>query len=94
MDMKNPETFCKVAETENLPRAGETVSRPQPTVSGHIASLEQTAGLRPLDLLGIQQVIVQRQKVLERDFFAVVAARRNLSPPARRFREFLHTQRS
>lgn len=50
--MKHLETFCKVAETGSFSRAGEAIYLTQPTVSGHIASLEQTVGLRLFDRLG------------------------------------------
>jgi DNA-binding transcriptional LysR family regulator len=52
MDMKHLETFCKVAEVGSFSRAGEALYLTQPTVSGHIASLEQMAGLRLFDRLG------------------------------------------
>ncbi|MCJ7662861.1 MAG: selenium metabolism-associated LysR family transcriptional regulator [Desulfobacterales bacterium] len=50
--MKQLETFCKAAETGSFSRAGEAIYLTQPTVSGHIASLEQTVGLRLFDRLG------------------------------------------
>jgi DNA-binding transcriptional LysR family regulator len=75
-------------------RLWEAVYLSQPTVSAHIAALEQAVGTRPFDRLGIKQVFAQGQGARARDLFADVAARRNLSPPVRRFREFLHTQRS
>jgi DNA-binding transcriptional LysR family regulator len=52
MDMKHLETFCKVAEIGSFSRAGEAIYLTQPTVSGHIASLEQEVGLRLFDRLG------------------------------------------
>jgi DNA-binding transcriptional LysR family regulator len=52
MDMKHLETFCKVAEMGSFSRAGEAIYLTQPTVSGHIASLEQTVGLKLFDRLG------------------------------------------
>jgi DNA-binding transcriptional LysR family regulator len=52
MDMKHLETFCKVAETESFSRAGEAIYLTQPTVSGHIASLERQMGLKLFDRLG------------------------------------------
>jgi DNA-binding transcriptional LysR family regulator len=42
----------------------------------------------------IQEVRVRGEKTLERDFFAVVPKGRDLSPPARRFLEFLLMRRS
>ncbi len=50
--MKHLETFCKVAEIGSFSRAGEAIYLTQPTVSGHIASLEQEVGLRLFDRLG------------------------------------------
>jgi len=50
--MKHLETFCKVAETGSFSRAGEAIYLTQPTVSGHIASLEQQMGLKLFDRLG------------------------------------------
>jgi DNA-binding transcriptional LysR family regulator len=52
MDMKHLETFCKVAEVGSFSRAGEALYLTQPTVSGHIASLEQQVGLKLFDRLG------------------------------------------
>jgi DNA-binding transcriptional LysR family regulator len=52
MDMKHLETFCKVAELESFSRAAETLYLTQPTVSGHIALLEQTVGIKLFDRLG------------------------------------------
>ncbi|MCJ7662868.1 MAG: LysR family transcriptional regulator, partial [Desulfobacterales bacterium] len=50
--MKHLETFCKVAEMGSFSRAWEAIYLTQPTVSGHIASLEQTVGLKLFDRLG------------------------------------------
>jgi DNA-binding transcriptional LysR family regulator len=52
MDLRQLETFCKVADLGGFSRAGEAVYLTQPTVSGHIASLERTLGLKLFDRLG------------------------------------------
>ena len=66
MDMKHLETFCKVAELESFSRAGEAVYLTQPTVSGHIASLEQTMGLKLFDRLGRRVALTTGGKILYR----------------------------
>lgn len=64
--MKHLETFCKVAELESFSRAGEAVYLTQPTVSGHIASLEQTMGLKLFDRLGRRVALTTGGKILYR----------------------------
>ena len=64
--MKHLETFCKVAELESFSRAGEAVYLTQPTVSGHIASLEQAVGLKLFDRLGRRVALTTGGRVLYR----------------------------
>lgn len=52
MDLRQLETFCKVAELGSFSRAAEAVYLTQPTVSGHIASLERNLGIKLFDRLG------------------------------------------
>ncbi|OGP93228.1 MAG: hypothetical protein A2Z19_05820 [Deltaproteobacteria bacterium RBG_16_54_18] len=66
MDMKHLETFCKVAELESFSRAGETLYLTQPTVSGHIALLEQTVGIKLFDRLGRGVALTNGGQVLYR----------------------------
>jgi DNA-binding transcriptional LysR family regulator len=66
MDMKHLETFCKVAELGSFSRAGEAVYLTQPTVSGHIASLEQGVGLRLFDRLGRRVALTNGGRVFYR----------------------------
>jgi DNA-binding transcriptional LysR family regulator len=66
MDMKHLETFCKVAETGSFSRAGEAIYLTQPTVSGHIAALEQTVGLRLFDRLGRGVALTNEGQILYR----------------------------
>jgi DNA-binding transcriptional LysR family regulator len=66
MDMKHLETFCKVAELESFSRAGEAVYLTQPTVSGHIASLEQSVGLRLFDRLGRRVALTSGGRIFYR----------------------------
>lgn len=64
--MKHLETFCKVAELESFSRAGEAVYLTQPTVSGHIASLEQSVGLKLFDRLGRRVALTNGGKIFYR----------------------------
>jgi DNA-binding transcriptional LysR family regulator len=66
MDMKHLETFCKVAELESFSRAGETLYLTQPTVSGHIALLEQAVGIKLFDRLGRGVALTNGGQVLYR----------------------------
>jgi DNA-binding transcriptional LysR family regulator len=66
MDMKHLETFCKVAELKSFSRAGEAVYLTQPTVSGHIASLEQSVGLKLFDRLGRRVALTNGGKIFYR----------------------------
>ena len=52
MDMRRLEVFCKLMETRSFSRAAEEVSLRQPTVSGHIKSLEDLIGVRLFDRRG------------------------------------------
>lgn len=64
--MKHLETFCKVAERGSFSRAGEAVYLTQPTVSGHIASLEQQMGLRLFDRLGRRVALTNGGRIFYR----------------------------
>jgi DNA-binding transcriptional LysR family regulator len=66
MDMKQLETFCKVAELESFSRAGEAVYLTQPTVSGHIAALEQSIGLKLFDRLGRRVALTNGGRIFYR----------------------------
>ena len=75
MDMKHLETFCKVAELESFSRAGETLYLTQPTISGHISSLEQTVGLKLFDRLGRRVALTNGGQVLYRHAKAILKLR-------------------
>lgn len=52
MDLKTLEVFCRIVELRSFTRAAEAVSLTQPTVSGHIKTLEAELGLPLLDRAG------------------------------------------
>lgn len=49
MDIRALEVFCKICELGSFSRAAEAVLLTQPTVSGHIKTLEEAVGLRLFD---------------------------------------------
>jgi len=52
MDFRRLEAFCKVYELKSFSRAGDSLFLSQPTISAHVASLEQDLGVRLFDRLG------------------------------------------
>jgi DNA-binding transcriptional LysR family regulator len=49
IDFRHLETFCRVAHLKSFSRAADDLFLTQPTVSGHILSLEQSLSLRLFD---------------------------------------------
>jgi DNA-binding transcriptional LysR family regulator len=49
IDFRHLETFCRIAELKSFSKAADDLFLTQPTVSGHILSLEQTLSLRLFD---------------------------------------------
>ena len=64
MEIKQLETFCKVAELGSFSRAADAVHLAQPTVSAQVASLERGLGTRLFDRLGRQVNLTPAGKVL------------------------------
>jgi DNA-binding transcriptional LysR family regulator len=66
MDLRRLETFCKVAELESFSRAAEAIYLTQPTVSGHITTLERDMGLKLFDRLGRKAALTDAGRILYR----------------------------
>ena len=49
IDFRHLETFCRVADLKSFSKAADDLFLTQPTVSGHILSLEQSLSLRLFD---------------------------------------------
>ena len=49
MDIRRLEVFCKLMETRSFSKTGQELNLTQPTISGHIKTLEQQIGLRLFD---------------------------------------------
>jgi DNA-binding transcriptional LysR family regulator len=52
VDFRHLETFCRIAERKSFSKAADDLFLTQPTVSGHILSLEQSLSLRLFDRTG------------------------------------------
>ncbi len=52
IDFRHLETFCRVAELKSFSKAADDLFLTQPTISGHILSLEQSLSLRLFDRTG------------------------------------------
>lgn len=52
MDVRKLEAFCKVYELQNFSKAGEEMFLSQPTISSHVANLEEELGVRLFDRMG------------------------------------------
>jgi DNA-binding transcriptional LysR family regulator len=66
MDLHRLEVFCRIVELKSFTRAAETVHLSQPTVSEHIRTLEETAGVKLLDRLGREVIPTQAGQILYR----------------------------
>lgn len=54
MDLRRLEVFCKIMALRSFSRTAEELGLTQPTVSGHIKTLEEEIGLRLFDRFGRQ----------------------------------------
>lgn len=52
MDIRKLEAFCKVYELRSFSKAGEIMYLSQPTISSHVANLEDELGVKLFDRLG------------------------------------------
>ena len=64
MDLRELQAFCKIVERKSFSRAAEAMLLSQPTVSGHIKTLEDALGLRLFDRSGKQVTPTQAGDLL------------------------------
>ena len=64
MDLHALEVFCKIVELKSFSRAAEAVLLTQPTVSGHMKTLETKLGLRLFDRAGKSVTPTQAGEIL------------------------------
>jgi DNA-binding transcriptional LysR family regulator len=75
MDIRKLEAFCKVYELQSFSRAGEAMFLSQPTISSHVANLEEELGVKLFDRLGRKIMPTQAGDVL---YESMVTIFRNL----------------
>ncbi len=64
MDIRKLEAFCKVYELQSFSKAGEAMFLSQPTISSHVANLEDELGVKLFDRLGRKVLPTQAGDVL------------------------------
>lgn len=71
MDVRKLEAFCKVYELQSFSKAGEVMFLSQPTISSHVANLEDELGVKLFDRLGRTIMPTQAGDVLYRSAVGV-----------------------
>jgi DNA-binding transcriptional LysR family regulator len=71
MDVRKLQAFCKVYELQNFSKAGEIMFLSQPTISSHVANLEEELGVRLFDRMGRKVMPTQAGHVLYRSAISV-----------------------
>jgi DNA-binding transcriptional LysR family regulator len=66
MDFRKLEAFCKVYELKSFSKAGLELQLSQPTISAHVANLEEELGVPLFDRLGRTVLATQAGEVLYR----------------------------
>lgn len=78
IDFRHLETFCRVADLKNFSRAADDLLLTQPTVSGHILSLEKSLSLRLFDRTGRETRLTKAGEVFLRYASKLLTIRKDL----------------
>jgi DNA-binding transcriptional LysR family regulator len=78
IEFRHLETFCRVADLKSFSKAADDLFLTQPTVSGHILSLEQSLSLRLLDRAGREVRLTKSGKVFREYASKLLSLRRNM----------------
>jgi DNA-binding transcriptional LysR family regulator len=76
VDFRHLESFCRVADLRSFSKAADDLFLTQPTVSGHILSLEQSLGLRLLDRTGREARLTKGGQIFYHYASKILASRR------------------
>jgi DNA-binding transcriptional LysR family regulator len=76
VDFRHLESFCRVADLRSFSKAADDLFLTQPTVSGHILSLEQSLGLRLLDRTGREARLTKGGQIFYHYASKILAFRR------------------
>jgi DNA-binding transcriptional LysR family regulator len=78
IDFRHLETFCRVAELKSFSKAADDLFLTQPTVSGHILSLERSLSLRLFDRTGREVRLTKAGEVFLRYASKIISSRKDL----------------
>jgi DNA-binding transcriptional LysR family regulator len=78
IDFRHLETFCRVADLKSFSRAADDLFLTQPTVSGHILSLEKSLSLRLFDRTGREVCLTKAGELFLRYASKILTARKDL----------------
>jgi DNA-binding transcriptional LysR family regulator len=78
IDFRHLETFCRVADLKSFSRAADDLLLTQPTVSGHILSLEKSLSLRLFDRTGREARLTKAGEVFLRYASKLLTIRKDL----------------
>jgi DNA-binding transcriptional LysR family regulator len=78
IDFRHLETFCRVAELKSFSKAAGDLFLTQPTISGHILSLERSLSLRLFDRTGREVRLTKAGEVFLRYASKIISSRKDL----------------
>jgi DNA-binding transcriptional LysR family regulator len=78
IDFRHLETFCRIADLKSFSKAADDLFLTQPTVSGHILSLEQSLSLRLFDRMGKEVRLTKAGQVFLRYASKMLTLRKDL----------------
>ena len=78
IDFRHLETFCRVAALKSFSRAADDLFLTQPTVSGHILSLERSLSLRLFDRTGREVRLTKAGEMFLRYASKILTVRKDL----------------
>ena len=78
IDFRHLETFCRVAELRSFSKTASDLFLTQPTVSGHILSLERSLSLRLFDRTGREVRLTKAGEVFLRYASKIISSRKDL----------------
>jgi len=78
IDFRHLETFCRVADLKSFSKAADDLFLAQPTISGHILSLEHSLSLRLFDRTGREVRLTKAGEVFLRYASKILSSRKDL----------------
>ncbi len=78
IDFRHLETFCRVASLKSFSKAAEDLFLTQPTVSGHILTLEKSLSIRLLDRRGREVHLTKAGEIFYRFALRILTSRKEL----------------